>query len=38
MAKETICPKCGSNEIDVAGRCIWCQTEVVKKEKTKKKK
>lgn len=33
MAKETICPKCHSNEIDVAGRCVSCGTQVRKKKK-----
>lgn len=35
MAKKVTCPKCGSDEIDVAGRCVWCQTDAVKPKKKK---
>lgn len=27
------CPKCGNSEIDADGRCVMCQTQVVKKKK-----
>lgn len=24
------CKVCGNTELDAAGRCVWCQTQVVK--------
>jgi len=40
MAKERICPNCKNDEIDLAGRCVSCQYQVVRptsKPKPKKK-
>jgi len=37
MPKNTVCPKCGNNEFDAAGRCVSCGYQLPKAKKAKKK-